>query len=412
MVRSMLRVAIASAALFLSAGLVAAQQIEGLHGKAASAIEADIRELGFMSPVQAYVFYGDLSGRGTNDAVALLYHPTGGNSDEITQWLFRDTGSGYRRSTARRLGEVFGIDPRNVKLSPGRIEITMTVMNPGDPRCCPTGEKTYIVALDERGEATQQQSTPRSSTGPWTAIRTDSPVGVRTEATSRDGRVRMIGACAVAVLDPGFWWTFAHDSDAPERTDQKAELLQIEITSRSGVRYFTVSTIYEGADNSWVADRPLSKEFLDAFAGGNEMTISLGAEGNRIASFGMRGTAKSVAMMREICGPAVMAATPPVALPFTDGRYLSDASLCGLDDEQIVDRIGDEIHYVLYVIKHGQIGSAESLCDVLEVDRQGDLVRMNAECAVEGMVNAAALEMTYLSEQAFRVGERVFERCE
>src|SRR5690606_22567245 len=116
------------------------------HGEAATAIQADVRSAGFMSRVQAHVFYGDLTGQGTKDAVAILYHPSGGNSDEIAGWLYWDTDEGYKQAPSSPLEDVYGFDPRGVTLSPGRIEITMTVMKPDDPRCCPTGEKTYVLS--------------------------------------------------------------------------------------------------------------------------------------------------------------------------------------------------------------------------------------------------------------------------
>lgn len=46
------------------------------------------------------------------------------------------------------VAEVFGIDPRDVRFSAGRIEVTMTVPNAGDPRCCPTGKRRFTLSLD------------------------------------------------------------------------------------------------------------------------------------------------------------------------------------------------------------------------------------------------------------------------
>ncbi|MDF1601362.1 hypothetical protein PZ895_16500, partial [Mesorhizobium sp. YIM 152430] len=109
---------------------------------------------------------------------------------------------------------------------------------------------------------------------------------------------------------------------------------------------------------------------------------------------------------------AIAAAQPPVALPFADGRYLSDASLCGLNHGEIVDRIGDDIHYVLYDINDGSVNGADFFCKVRDVNRAGDLVRLNTECEAEGTANASTMEMTYISETAFRQGERIFSRCE
>lgn len=410
MLWSMVRAAILSVALWSGSGHAVAQQIEGLHGEAMATIAAEIRSSGLLSPVRAYISYGDLTGRGTNDAVALLYHPSGGNSDLITQWLFWDTGNGYRRAAPSPLEDVFGIDPRGIRLSPGRVEITMTVMNPGDPRCCPTGEKTYVVAV---GEAVHAPSAFDSGSGAWTATATAGPVGVEIEAASADGRSRLTGACGTD-LGPGLWLTLVHDGDALDRRGGDAELLLLEISGRNDVKYFTVSTLYERLGDEWVADRPLSEDFLEAFAAGDQLKVSGGGvDGGEVARFSLRGTARAVETMREVCGTHVIAAaSAPIDLPFIDGRYLSDTSLCGLTDRDIVDRIGDDIHNVLLRIESGSINGVDFFCKVRDVNRDGDLVRMNTECESEGTVNAVTMEMTYISEKAFREGGQEFERCE
>ena len=136
-----------SAAIVFSAGRTTAQTIEGLRGDAAAAIGAEIHKNDFGDPVVAHVFYGDLTGTGTNDAIALLYHPSGDNSDVLTTWIWRDTENGYELAQAPSIEEVFGIEPRDVKFSAGQIEVTTTVMNPGDPRCCPTGQKTFNLSV-------------------------------------------------------------------------------------------------------------------------------------------------------------------------------------------------------------------------------------------------------------------------
>ena len=131
-----------------SPGQVAAQTIDGLHGDAAATIEAEIRRNDFGAPVMAHVFYGDLTGIGTEDAIAFLYHPSGGNSDVLTTWIWRDTENGYELARSPSIVEVFGLDPRNVRFSPGRIEVTTTVVKPDDPRCCPSGEQTFNLLVD------------------------------------------------------------------------------------------------------------------------------------------------------------------------------------------------------------------------------------------------------------------------
>ena len=140
--------AVLFAVIPFSAGQSAAQTIEGLHGGAAPAIKAEIRKGDFGDPVMAHVFYGDLTGTGTNDAIAFLYHPSGGNSDVLTTWIWRDTGNGYQLTRAPSIKEVFGIDPRDVKFSAGRIAVTMTVPKPDDPRCCPTGKRKFSLSIE------------------------------------------------------------------------------------------------------------------------------------------------------------------------------------------------------------------------------------------------------------------------
>lgn len=146
------------AAISTKAGQAAAQTIEGLHGEAASAIEAEIRKNDFGDPVMAHVFYGDLTGAGSNDAIAFLYHPSGGNSYVLTTWIWRDTENGYVLAQAPSIEEVFGFDPRDVRFSAGRIEVTTTVPKPGDPRCCPSGEQTFALSLGGAAQATEMKN--------------------------------------------------------------------------------------------------------------------------------------------------------------------------------------------------------------------------------------------------------------
>jgi len=135
--------------LMMIAGARATPTIEGLEGPAAGAIEREIGRNDFGDYVVARVFYGDLSGQGTRDALAFLTYSTGGNSESLTTWVWRDTGSGYVLAKAPSLDEVYGIEPRNVRFSKGRIEVTTTVPKPGDPRCCPTGQKTFVISVGD-----------------------------------------------------------------------------------------------------------------------------------------------------------------------------------------------------------------------------------------------------------------------
>ncbi len=92
-------------------------------------------------PVQT--FYGDFTGDGAADALAWVMFTGGGNSDMLNVALFRNESGVmvYFRST----DDVFGIDPRNVLFTPGRITLTSTMPRPGDPRCCPTGSQNWVI---------------------------------------------------------------------------------------------------------------------------------------------------------------------------------------------------------------------------------------------------------------------------
>jgi hypothetical protein len=93
---------------------------------------------------RVYAFEGDFTGDGATDAIAFIYHaPPGGNAVYLDVSLFESV-DGHLVHT-RVVDEVTGIMPRVVSISPGLIEVTTTVPKPGEPRCCPTGEKRYTI---------------------------------------------------------------------------------------------------------------------------------------------------------------------------------------------------------------------------------------------------------------------------
>lgn len=130
---------------FLSvSGTASGQEIEGLHGGAVEAIEEQVHATGLRYP-QASIFYGDLSGRGANDAISFVYHDSGGSAPQLTTWIWYEADGAYTLLRTVSTDEVFGLDPRNVEFSLGRIEVTTTVPKGGDPHCCPTGERTFMI---------------------------------------------------------------------------------------------------------------------------------------------------------------------------------------------------------------------------------------------------------------------------
>ncbi|MBJ6124036.1 SH3 domain-containing protein [Microvirga splendida] len=120
---------------------------EGLHGPASGTIRAQMKK-SRLSNDYVSVFYGDLTGQGTNDAISLIYSPfEGGNSMELHTWVWREINGTYKLARIVKINELFGESPRNVKFSPGRISVTTTVPKPDDPRCCPTGVKTFTISV-------------------------------------------------------------------------------------------------------------------------------------------------------------------------------------------------------------------------------------------------------------------------
>lgn len=92
------------------------------------------------------IFYGDYSGDGAADALAFGYFDMGGSGAGLSVALFRNDGG--RMTFARRVDDVYGMEPRNVAFAPGRITLTTTMPRPGDPHCCPTGQQDWTIAAE------------------------------------------------------------------------------------------------------------------------------------------------------------------------------------------------------------------------------------------------------------------------
>ena len=107
-----------------------------------TAVEGYAMYIGNIEDVQ--VFEGDFTGDGADDAIAFIYHAAvGGNAVYLDVSLFESVGGQLVHKGV--VDEIFGSDPRDVSISPGLIEVTMTVLRPGEPRCCPTGETRYTI---------------------------------------------------------------------------------------------------------------------------------------------------------------------------------------------------------------------------------------------------------------------------
>lgn len=128
-----------------SAGMTSTPALAGLNGPAAGAIREQIKREELQEPDQVHVFYGDLTGQGTKDAISFVYSPIkGANGMGLSVWIWHDRNGTYELARDAT-NDIFGQDPRDVQFATGRITVTTTVLKPGEPRCCPTGTKTFTI---------------------------------------------------------------------------------------------------------------------------------------------------------------------------------------------------------------------------------------------------------------------------
>jgi hypothetical protein len=90
-------------------------------------------------------FYGDFSGDGQEDAVVFVYSDIRGAAGNFNVKVALFKGEGGKFRFLRYAQGVHGERPRDAKFANGRVDITTTMPKPGDPRCCPTGSKRYVI---------------------------------------------------------------------------------------------------------------------------------------------------------------------------------------------------------------------------------------------------------------------------
>lgn len=119
--------------LALASGLASAQALpKATEAKVAAALGA--------TPDYFDLFWAPSPERDV--ALAIAHYPGGGNSAMIAAGLFRIEGG---QMSLIGPVEIFGEEPRDVKFSKGKIEVTTTMPRPDDPRCCPTGSARWII---------------------------------------------------------------------------------------------------------------------------------------------------------------------------------------------------------------------------------------------------------------------------
>ena len=133
----------------------------------------------------------------------------------------------------------------------------------------------------------------------WTATIDTNPHGVSIEARAISGPARLSGACATALLSPGLWMTLLNPPGLP-RVDGRRMTMVFAVTGGFGTQAFKTRMKYEAPGDSWPSERPLSREFLNAFETGGLLTISDPA-GRRLAEFNLRGAEEAAQLMRRVC---------------------------------------------------------------------------------------------------------------
>ena len=277
-----------------------AQEIAGLRGSAANAVEAQIRSKNLRFP-RVSIFYGDLTGRGTNDAISFVYHDSGGSAEQLTTWIWHETDGAYALIRTVTIDEIFGIDPRNVVFSPGGITVTMTVPRSNDPHCCPTGERRFALESGIGNTVATSPSSAARKTGNWIATARTAPAMVEVTGTATDGRVTFSGGCN-PLMGRGFTGSlYGYGGEALQRIDDQSEAVTFEVAGRNGAQSFAGEMHYFAPDEAWVITGLLPVGFLDAFARGDTLTIRNGV-GEITVVFELSGSSRAVQTMRQVCG--------------------------------------------------------------------------------------------------------------
>jgi hypothetical protein len=134
---------------------------QSLEGPARSAVlrALDSEERANLLP-GSRITYGDFTGDGRPDAVAIVYFGfEGGNGFGLTTLLLENTPGGF--AVISRPDGVAGQSPRNFRFARGRVTFITTTPRPGDPRCCPTGQREWTLDIPLR-----RATTPATTDGP------------------------------------------------------------------------------------------------------------------------------------------------------------------------------------------------------------------------------------------------------
>ena len=99
-------------------------------------------------------------------------------------------------------------------------------------------------------------------------------------------------------------------------------------------------------------------------------------------------------------------------LPFPDGRYVTEQSICGLDAAAMVARFQDLTGQHVRII-HGRTleDGYELSCDISKVRRSGSDVTFLASCDGEGETRRIKGHYVAIARDAFAISGTVYKRC-
>lgn len=123
-----------------------------------------------------------------------------------------------------------------------------------------------------------------------------------------------------------------------------------------------------------------------------------------------------IAQFAILCPRGTKSSTAPqqaqTRLPFVDGTYVTDPSLCRLSAQQINDRLGDATSLQVRQINGARLTDGyEMSCNVIGVAVQGDNVRFQAGCEAEGESTRIKGSWIKIDARTFRIGQRTFQAC-
>jgi len=98
---------------------------------------------------------------------------------------------------------------------------------------------------------------------------------------------------------------------SPER-----DRIFLVVEGKAGRQAFAVAIYYVDIDDEFASDFVLDPDLLAAWAAGNTMTLH-GADGKRVATWTLAGTARGLQRMRNACGARVLSSGAQMAVPLS-----------------------------------------------------------------------------------------------